>query len=310
MSDARRERLREALVERYVSARQRKGPVALTPDKLAAIAALPDVVEVRTFRNADGRVDGRGRGEAGGRLHRQRPARGPRTPADRRAGSRPMARRKSSSRNWRSTTSAGATTRDLEQVARHSRCGSTVGGVRNAPPLALARALMGRLPGDELTAAQSGGAGETRGRACRSRLDSFDLTPAERAELKRLLEAKHDSDDERPLESAATFPTPIRCAVSCGLSPSEEKKKRTPLESWELMRGDVFLSPDDGRGTASADCRGGETRRCISADVRVRPGGDLPGTVAAIEAHGLPHASPGRSGSPVRSARSRSSRPG
>ncbi|HEY6564185.1 MAG TPA: ABC transporter permease, partial [Pirellulaceae bacterium] len=56
MFDARRERLREALVERYLSARQRKGPITLTPDKLAAIAALPDVVELRTYRNADGRL--------------------------------------------------------------------------------------------------------------------------------------------------------------------------------------------------------------------------------------------------------------
>src|SRR5262245_21613361 len=56
MGDARRARLREALVERYLSARPRRGAVALTPDRLAAIAALPDVAEVRTYRSGDGRV--------------------------------------------------------------------------------------------------------------------------------------------------------------------------------------------------------------------------------------------------------------
>src|SRR6478672_6142964 len=37
MSHARRERLREALIDRYVATHHKKGPLALTPDKLAAL---------------------------------------------------------------------------------------------------------------------------------------------------------------------------------------------------------------------------------------------------------------------------------
>src|SRR5204863_645791 len=61
-----------------------------------------------------------------------------------------------------------------------------VGGVRNAPTLALARALTGRLPGDELTAAQ-GEVLEKLVTALPGKLDAFNLTVPERAELQRLL---------------------------------------------------------------------------------------------------------------------------
>src|SRR5579872_7095256 len=52
MSETRRERIREALVERYLSKHARKSTIALTPDKLASIAALPDVIEIRKYRNS------------------------------------------------------------------------------------------------------------------------------------------------------------------------------------------------------------------------------------------------------------------
>ncbi len=56
MSETRRQRIREALVDRYLATRPRKPRIPLTPDKIAAIAALPDVAEVRTFRNSEARV--------------------------------------------------------------------------------------------------------------------------------------------------------------------------------------------------------------------------------------------------------------
>src|SRR5204863_8140653 len=58
--EARKERAREALAGRFVSTRQRKPPLPLTPEKLAAIAALPDVAGVRTYRNGAVRVTAAG----------------------------------------------------------------------------------------------------------------------------------------------------------------------------------------------------------------------------------------------------------
>ena len=56
MSDERRARIRDALTQRYLNELLHKPPVSLTSEKLAAIAALPDVVDVRTFRVSRGRA--------------------------------------------------------------------------------------------------------------------------------------------------------------------------------------------------------------------------------------------------------------
>ena len=56
MSDERRARIREALVDRYQSTRPPKALKLLTPDKLEAIAQIPGVAEVRTYRTGDGRL--------------------------------------------------------------------------------------------------------------------------------------------------------------------------------------------------------------------------------------------------------------
>ena len=283
MSDARRERLREALVERYLSTRQRKSPVTLTPDRLAAIAALPDVVELRTYRNADGRLMAAGSERpavaytVSGPLAELKPRLiAGRLPTN---GSKELlvSERAVYALGWRDGASLD---RALGMPVR-----LTVGGVRNAPPLALARALTGRLPGDEMTAAQAAML-EKLAAELPKRLDGFDLTPAERAELKQLLEAKHDSNDERPLESAATVADTYQVSGVVRLVTREEKKKRTPLESWELVRGDVFLSPDAGADLLRR-LPWGRAAEVHAVDVRVRPGGDLPGTVAAIEGMGF-----------------------
>ena len=283
MSDARRERLREALIDRYVSTHHKKGPLALTPDKLAAIAALPDVVEIRTFRNGDGRVKANGAAKPAvantisGRLADLQPRLlAGRLPAD---GAKEVVVSELLiyDLGWRDDA-------DLEQVLGKPVL-LTVGGVRNAPPLALARALLGRIPGDEMTAAQSAIL-EKLASELPKRIDSFDLTPVERAELQRFLGAKRDPDDERPFESGATVADTFQICGVVRIVTRDERKKRTPLEAWELIRGDAFLSQSAG-DQLFTKLPWVKDDAFNSADIRVRPGGDLPGTVAAIDAMGF-----------------------
>lgn len=281
MADDRRERIREALVERFVSVRQRKAPVPLTPQKLAAIAGLPDVSEVRTFHSADAQVTtpGAARPAPGlavsGRLVDLRPRLlAGRLPAD---GSREVVVSELVLYDLGLRDDA-----DLRRaVGLPVRV--RVGGVRNAPPLALARALLGRLPGDELTSSQAA-ALEKVVDQLPDRLDAFDLSLAERVELRLLLAAKRDPDEAPEWESGATAADDFRVCGVVRLLARAERKKETPLTPWELTGGSVFLSP------AAGDALFGRLpwarHGVYRADVRVRPGGDLPGTAAAIEAMG------------------------
>ena len=160
-----------------------------------------------------------------------------------------------------------------------------VGGVRQRAADGAGLALLGRLPGEELSAASDGRPGTPRARTA-ERLDAFDLTSTERAELKRLLEAKHDPDDERPIESGTTATGAYRVCGVVRIITREERKKRTPLEAWELFNGHAFLAPAAGE-ELFGKLPWVKNAAVNSADVRVRPGGDLPGTVAAIEAMGF-----------------------
>jgi len=282
MSDERRGRLREALIDRYVFTHLRRGAVRLTPDKLAALRQLPDITEVRTFRGGDGRVSAEGA---------ERPARaytvsGPLVDLEPRllSGRLPAPGAKELVVTELLLYDLGwPDDADLERVlGRTVRL--TVGGVRNAPPLALALALLGRVPGDELTAAQAAVL-EKLAAELPKRIESFNLTSVERAELRRLLEVKRDGD-ERPFESGATASDTFRISGVVRIVTREERKKRTPLEASELMGGEAFLPPDGGNELFGRlpwvkDAAVG------SADVRVRPGGDLPATVAAIDAMGF-----------------------
>jgi len=283
MSDERRERLREALVDRYVSTHQKRGVVALTTERLQAIASLPDVVEVRTFRAGEGRVSAEGA---------LRPANafavaGPLADLQPRllAGRLPVPGSREIVISELVLYDLGF--RDDADLAGFlgREISLAVGGVRHAPPMALALALLGRLPGDELSASQSAIL-EHLARELPKRLDAFDLTSTERAELKRLLEAKHDPDEDRPFESGATAKGTYEVCGVVRIATREERKKRTPLEAWELMNGHAFLAP-----AAGAELFGKlpwvKNAAVNSADVRVRPGGDLPATVAAIDGMGL-----------------------
>ncbi|HVL14380.1 MAG TPA: ABC transporter permease [Gemmata sp.] len=282
MSDERRSRLREALVERYFATRPRQAAVALTPEKLAAIAALPGVREVRTYRVAPGRlaVESAARPATvdvtAGALTELEPrflAGGLPAPGAREVVVSELALYDLGLRDDADLAAAVGLPVRLE-----------VGGVRNTQPVALALALTGRVPSENLTAAQQVVL-EKLAAALPGKLDLLDLTPAERAEVRRLLEAKADPDDESPSASGAVASDTYRVCGVVRVMTKEHRKKAGPLERWELTQGDAFLPPGAGDELLSRLpwSRGGEV---YSADVRVHPGGNLQATVDAIEAMG------------------------
>jgi putative ABC transport system permease protein len=283
MSDERRARIREALLDKYQSARAPQAPKLLTPDKLAAIRALPGVTEVRTYTVGEGRLwaDGVEKpaavtvtagplAELAPRLIAGRLPAGP--DADEvvvdefvlyRLGIRDDA------------DLAAAIGRPLKL---------DVGGVRNAQPLALARALLGHKPPEELTRTQMQ-ALEKLTRALPEKIGAFDLSAAERAELQKLLEPPPEPTDELPFDSAKTATGTFRVCGVVRFLTRAERKKTSPLDSWELTHGDTFLPPATGEKLV-AGLPWAKNRGFVSADVRVAPGSDLPATVDAIEAMG------------------------
>ncbi len=284
MSDARRERIREALAERYLFTHPRKPRIALTSDKLAAIASLPDVAEIRTYRNSQARVMAAGAEKP---VHGSAVT-GPLEDLQTRliAGHMPsvdgpkqvlLSELVLYDLGWRSDA-------DLQRaIGMPVRV--VIGSVQNAPPLALARILIGRIPGEEMTAAQAIVL-EKLALALPQKLDLFELNLAEKAELKRLLETKPDPDEEPARDSSTTAAdTYYVCGVTRLLT-HEDRKNRGPLASWELSNGDIFLAPAQGNELFNR-LPWGRDVEVHSADVRVRPGGDLPGTVAAVEEMGF-----------------------
>jgi len=117
------------------------------------------------------------------------------------------------------------------------------------------------------------------------KLDAFDLTLLERAELKRLLEAKHDPADERQLGSGATATDEYRICGVVKLLTREDRKKAGPLSSWEMNRANIFMPTSTG-SQLFGKLPWAKDGVVYVADVRVRPGGDLQGTVKEIEAMG------------------------
>lgn len=281
MSDTRRERLTEVLRDNYLATRPRKPPVMLTPEAVAAIAALPGVSEVRTFRNEGGRVWLGDQSSAGlavsGGLTLLEP--------------RLIAGRIPTAADAAEVLVSEATLYELgvrDDAALEAVIGRTiqldVGGVRNARPMALARALTGRLPVEDFTRGQAE-ALEKLTAALPGALDKFDLTAGERAELKKLLEANPDADDVPRWESGEIVRGEYRIAGVVRVMTRAERKAAGPFPAWELWEGTVFLPPATGEQLFGR-LPGADRIGFHSAEVRVTPGGDLPGTVAAIEALG------------------------
>ena len=282
MSPERRARIREMLLDRYQRTRPPRRPKLLTPEQLDAIAKLPGVSEVRTFRTGDGTAwvaPARTLvpvSTVGGPLADLAPRLiAGRLPA-------PDAKEVVVSEfvlyllGFRGDAEVEAAVgRPLELV---------VGGVRNEPSLALLRALLGRKPPEELTPEQVAALKKLTD-ALPKKIDAFDLTAAEKAALAQLLAAPPEPDYERPGESGKTVADTYRICGVVRVLTREERKKTTPLDAWELTSGDVFLPPAAGDALFNR-LPWVKDRGVYSADVRVTPGGDLPATVSAIEAMG------------------------
>ena len=280
MSDERRARIRAGLVDRYQSKRLPKAPTLLTREKLDAIAAVPGVSEVRTFRTGEGRLWADTSDvpapvfSVSGKLDDLAPrliaGRLPAAPGADEVVVSEFALYQLGVRDDLALGGAIGRTVRLE-----------VGAVRNSSPLAMARALLGQRPPEELTWNQLHVLEKLR-TSLPSRLDAFDLSAVERAELKKLLEPPTEPTDERAADSGRTVTGTYRiCGVVSRLTRAE-RKKLTPLDAWELGQGDVFLPPATGDALFQKLPwlkEGG----FMSADVRVTPGSDLPGAVKQIE---------------------------
>ncbi len=281
MSEARRARLREQLLERYQRTRPPRRPKLLTPENLDAIAKLPGVAEVRTFRTGDGRVTGASTvppvSVVSGPLADLTP--------------RLIAGRLPASPDAREIVVSEFTLyllgfhsdADLER-ALNQPLELVVGGVKNEPSFAMLRALLGRKPPEEMTPDQMKVLKKLTD-ALPKKIDSFDLSAAEKLALASLLAGQADTDYERPGDSGKTVTDTFRVCGVVRVLTREEKKKNTPLDAWELASGDVFLSPTTGDSLFNK-LPWVKDRGVFSADVRVTPGSDLPATVAAIEAMG------------------------
>ena len=280
MADDRRGRIREGLIRKYISEGGRRPPVMLTPDKVAALAALPDVAEVRTYRTDGGRAWLGERSATGfvaaGRLAALSPRLlAGRIPAD-----------DADEVLLSEFTLYELGIRDdaeLEAVAGRT-IQLDVGGVRNAQPLALLRVLTGRAPTDNLTRGQIL-ALQKLAAALPGKLDAFDLSPQERGELKGLLERKPEPTEPRK-DSGRLASGEFRIAGAVRMLTKEDRKRTDPLASWELRDGDIYLPPVAGE-KLFAKLPWAQTEGFATAEVWVRPGGDLPGTINAVEALGF-----------------------
>ncbi|HJZ55458.1 MAG TPA: ABC transporter permease [Gemmataceae bacterium] len=280
MSADRRERIRQALIEKYQTTSLRKPPVLLTPDKLAAIAALPDVREVRAARSTQGRIWVNSHSAVGlvvaGRVADLAPrviaGRLPDPEADEMLVSE--------------FTLYEAGVRDdteLEALVGQS-IQVDAGGVRTAQPMALARALTGRSPIDEQLSLGQSKALEKLTAVLPDSLDKLDLTPAEKAELRSLLAARSDPADEIRLDSGKVASGRFKVAGVLRLVTKEDRKKADPLSRWQ-MQGDVILPPAAGEKLFT-QLPWAREMGFFTAEVMVRPGGDLQGTVDRIEGMG------------------------
>ncbi|HSQ57715.1 MAG TPA: ABC transporter permease, partial [Gemmata sp.] len=160
-----------------------------------------------------------------------------------------------------------------------------IGGVRNAPPLALARALTGRLSGQDITVAQQAALEKLRA-AIPEKLGHFALTATEQAEIRRLLDAKLDPEEERPYLSSAVAHDTFRVCGVVRLLTEKERKKAGSLVQWEIAHANAFLPPGSG-GEMFARLPWAKDGNVLSADVLVKSGSNLQTTVDAIEAMGF-----------------------
>jgi putative ABC transport system permease protein len=286
MSEERRARIKEALTRKYLDENVHKPPVLLTSDKLAAIAALPSVQDVRTVRSAGGRAWLGERSVPGmavaGKLA---------TLADRLIAGRLPAGDDANEVVVSEFALYELGIRDDAQL--EAVLGRTiqvdVGVVQNAQPMALARALTGRIPGDDLSRSQALALAKLAEQLPKS-LDKFDLSPADRAALKLLLERKADANEERRHDSGKLASGEFRICGVVRILTKDERKRSDPLTPFEFRQGTYFLPAGSGERLFQ-QLPYLKDQGFYAAEVWVTPGGDMIGTVNAVEAMGFETAS-------------------
>ncbi|MCS6866393.1 MAG: FtsX-like permease family protein [Gemmataceae bacterium] len=284
MSEQRKARLREALIERYTAQRLVRPPQMLTPERCAAIAALPDVAEIRTYRSGDGRI-------WADTADTSVPAFTISGPLDELTPRLIVGRLPQAKATDELVVSELVAYQlgfrddaDLDKILGLS-VKLDVGGVKNTQQFALARALLGHKPPEELTRGQWQVL-EKLTSLLRDKLDLIELSAAEKLELQKLFEQPADPDRERAADSGKIASGVYRICGVVRLLTRAERKKRTPLDPWELATAHAFLPPPSGE-TLFRQLPWAADGGFLSADVRLRPGGDLPATVQAIEDMGF-----------------------
>lgn len=278
MSEERRARMKEARLDKALAQGFRAPPALLTPERVNEIAALPDVAEVRTFRTAPGKLWLGGKGSLGlvaaGRLNA--------------IEDRLIAGRLPASDDADEVVVSELTLYELgvrSDAQIEAFLGSEVrldaGGVRTAVPASLARALSGRTP-EELTETQERALAKLAGRLPAA-LDRLGLTAEERAAVKAMLEPKAGPTPVYKIDPTAVARGTYRVVGVIRVITREDRKKADPFSPRNPLPGDVFLPPGAGE-RLFLQLPWARKMGYLAAEVWVRPGGDLAGTVAAVEA--------------------------
>jgi putative ABC transport system permease protein len=281
----RRERLRQRRIAQYRQ-RYRPGELALlTKEKLAPLAVLPDVAEVRTFRNGYGQlwVGERHTGGAlfGGRLDYFDP------PLDTRLlhGRLP---------NPDSPTEAAVSEMLLYEVGLRTDAelaaavGKTVRVVVGRSEFERAGSLASLLSsGGDVQEAVTKSQMETLNKIVAQlpgKIDTFDLNPLEKAMVKAVMARPVKADEKKPVRHTAEFTV---VGVLRELLPAE--RDADPFRLPHRLQGDgtdLFATVSGGERSVgwSAETVGIGYERAF---VRVTPGGDLQAVVDGVTAAGL-----------------------
>ncbi len=286
MPEERRLRLRGRLIRDYRQMHSSPDIKLITPERVALLKALPDVEEVQIFRTRFGKIglgDTLTEGQTyAGRLDTFKPALDDRLIRGRLA-----------------TAADEVTVTELllyqlglrTDVELDGALGKTVRVTLGKSEFQKAGALANILtPGsgdleDEITRSQSQTLTKIADQLPQ-KIDHFDLTPAEKALVKLVMKRKRSTaatPEPQELSAVAEFRI-----VGVLRETSKDEEVFDPLNSHTMVANQMrlFLTTDGGEvlfGQFPELATFGQTH----ADVKVRPGGDLPAVVDGIKADGM-----------------------
>jgi putative ABC transport system permease protein len=283
MSPDRARRLRAQKLKQYRQSQPSRPPVPLTEERLAELAAHPDVTGTVTVHGSPGTV------RLGG-VTRDAYVVALRT--DPAVAKRLVAGRLPAADTADECLVSEFLLYDLGAVDEAAVAGQVgkplrvvVGGANNAKHLGLAR-LLG-VGTRDLTPGQEA-ALERVTAELPAAIDKLDLGPAEKALMKAMLAGRKPKDDaEPPWLSDANAGAEFRVVgVVRPLTEEEEKASRDEPFGWPAANADVLLPRESGNRLFNRlpwiQATGYET-----ATLTVRPGGDLKGVADHVEAKGF-----------------------